>query len=351
MTVLVFHLGSLGDTVVTIPLLRAVRRRWPDARIVMLHNASASGVATPSDVLDGSGLVDAYLPYRRSIPGAAGSWRALYATWRDIRRLGADVAVFAGPSDRSGRALARDRLFFRSAGITHLSGFNTCPAHGQASGADATAHEARRKLDRLGPDLPTPAAALFAPPLVVPDAAAIGRVSEWRRTIVGDTCPLVAVGPGSLMPAKAWPLERFGELGRRILQHDAVPVVVGGDAERALGADLTRQWSGGVNAAGAWSVLESAALLASCRAYVGIDSGAAHLAAAVGTPTVVLTSGRAPRGQWDPLGAGHVVLRHRTPCEGCRHVSCPLTDHPCMRGLSTDDAWRALAPLLGGTRS
>ncbi|MEZ5316630.1 MAG: glycosyltransferase family 9 protein [Vicinamibacterales bacterium] len=350
MTILVHHTGSLGDTIVTIPSLRALRAEWPDARIVLLHTAGSAArpEAVPSDaVLRGSGLVDEFLPYARHVGGLA-LGREVVRVWRAIRRLAPSAAVFVGPSERAPSALRRDAALYRAAGVRRLYGFRPGAASWRGA-ADAPApHEAVRKLDRLAADGLTSAAdpRWLAAPLIDVDAGNRRAVDAWLDVVAGPHARPVAVGPETLMPSKLWPKDRFVELGRRLLAGGWCPVIVGSGRDDGSAADWVQRWGGGLDAGGRWSVRESAALLSRCEAYVGVDSGLAHLTAAVARPAVVLTSGRAGIGQWDPLGTGHVVLRHRTPCEGCRLRDCPIEDHPCMTSLSIDTVWTTLTAVL-----
>jgi ADP-heptose:LPS heptosyltransferase len=162
---------------------------------------------------------------------------------------------------------------------------------------------------------------------------------------------LLAVGAGSKMPAKRWPRERFRELGRRLLAADPALhlLVVGGKEDAALGAALCAEW--GVrshNLAGRLSIHGSAAVLQRCRAYVGNDAGAMHLAGMAGIPCAALFSARDYPGQWEPCGAGHVILRHETECAGCMHTVCPY-DNKCLGLISVDEAERAVWKILRGT--
>jgi ADP-heptose:LPS heptosyltransferase len=388
MTIIVQHLGSLGDTIVSIPALRAICAEWPSARVILMHNSWRTprpGVVSPARVLDraydaasslgrlgvldrtsdaalsldnhgvsrnarsnndagayaeggdaGAGLVDAYLPYAADASGLA-RLQVIAETWRAIRRMRADLAVFIGPTDRSAAALRRDRAFFRAAGITRLIGFHPC--------ADANVlHEAQGKLDRLADDgvMAATSPSHMRLPLLTPSTTDTTRVTAWLATHgITPDAPLVAIGPTTMMPSKVWPADRFVELGRRFLSAGVRPIVDGAPSDRANGDGLISAWGGGLNACGSLSLHESAALLARCGRYVGLDSGPAHLAAAVGCRCIVLTSGRARPGQWDPIGSDHVILRHRTPCECCRLEVCPLADHPCMRGLTVDAVWAA----------
>ncbi len=353
MTILVHHVGSLGDTIVTIPALRALAAEWPQARFVLLHDGGspARPHAVPSSaVLAATSLIDEFVPYARHERGV-GLARELVRLWRTLRRLAPWAAVFAGPSERAASAMRRDLALYRLAGVRRFYGFTaTAPvAHGDGGQCgEGRPHEAARKLDRLARDGVTSATdpRWLTPPFFDIAAAEREAVDRWLDGVGAPRDRLVAIGPETLMPAKLWPKARFVELGRRLLAHGWCPVVVGSGRGEGAASDWVAQWGGGLDAAGQWPVAGSAALLARCRAYVGVDSGVAHLAAAVARPCVVLTSGRADIGQWDPLGSGHVVLRHRTPCEGCRAHACPVAGHPCMSSLSVDAAWTAVEQVL-----
>lgn len=351
MTILLHHVGSLGDSIVTIPALRAVRAEWPSARLVLLHDVehtSRPERAPASAVFGATGLVDECLPYARDLRGAALAREALRIWWT-IRRLAPAAAIFLGPSQRAPSAIRRDAAMYRSAGVPRLIGFHVCPAGSSTGPVDRGApHEAVRKLERLQRDGIARARTLdwFALPLLPPDPAATAAVDAWLSAHDASARRLVAVAPETLMTSKLWPAARFVELGRRIVAEGWCPVLVGTGHGDGAAADWVVQWGGGLDAAGKWTVPQSTALLERCAAYVGVDSGVAHLAAAVGCPTVVLTSGRADLGQWDPLGDGHVVLRHRTTCEGCAAVTCAVDGHPCMTGLSVDAAFSALVSVL-----
>ena len=148
------------------------------------------------------------------------------------------------------------------------------------------------------------------------------------------------------MQAKVWPRERFVEIGRRLLAGDRFEIVVlGGPADVELARHLTAKWGGGLNAAGEFSVLGSAAVLKRCRFVFATDSGPMHSAASVGTPCAALFSGVDYPGRFHPLGPHHVLLRHPVNCAGCRLQTCPLPDHPCMNGITVEQAWAGIEQL------
>lgn len=347
--VLVHHLGSLGDTLITIPALRAIRAEWPAARVVMLHNRRSvlrSGGVSPKDVLEGLGLVDEFVSYERF-----GGWRESIAElrrfWRVVRRLRPEAVVFVGPSERLPSALRRDRWIYRAAGCRRVYGF------APLASAGAEPHETVRKLARLADDGLAEAArtAHLATPLLSFEAGERREARAWLDRAGIPVDRLVAVGPESDSPSKRWPQASFEELGRRLLAAGWHPMVVGSRSADELVHALIGAWGGGFDARGLPTIKQSAAVLASCRGYVGLDSGASHLAAAAGIRCVVLSSGHGAPGRWDPLGDGHTVLRVPTPCEGCGLAQCSVAGHPCMTGLDVDRVWRATEQMLGATRA
>ena len=120
-TVLVYQIGSLGDTLVSIPAYRAVRRHFgPDARIYVLHNAPPEGRASPHQVLDGSGLVDGTVTFQQY--GGRSTWKTWLELWTKLRRLNADAAAYIAPAERGPKPISRDRLFFPALRHPHPAG-------------------------------------------------------------------------------------------------------------------------------------------------------------------------------------------------------------------------------------
>src|SRR5262249_22067443 len=140
-----------------------------------------------------------------------------------------------------------------------------------------------------------------SPPFLQPTAAATRRADTLLAGLAPDR-PLIALGPGSKMPAKRWFLPRFVEVCRRIVaQHErAALLVLGGAEDRELGAELERALGAEHlrNLAGQTDIIESAALLARSCLYLGNDTGTMHLAASMGVPCVAIFTSRDNRDTW-----------------------------------------------------
>jgi heptosyltransferase III len=349
--VLVYLFGSLGDSIVAIPALRAIRRRFPKAEIVMLENLDKTLVRASQVIPDS--LIDRYLSYN-SRPNRFTKPAEFYRLWRKLRRERFTAAAYLIMSERPERAVMRDRLFFRSVGIRDLYGFHPIASAElypiESSGRPAVSkHEAIYKLERLARD-----GIEFVPksdlemPLIEPSAAELAEIDEWLKTRRNDgNAPLVSIGPGCKQEVNEWPLENFIALGGRLTQETPCElIVVGGKAEFEIGEKLVAAWGGGINAEGAFSVRQSAALLKRCDFHLGLDTGTTHLAAAVGTRCFAIFGGRNNPGMWYPIGGGHTVVNHRVACAPCRSLTCSVNRHPCMTEISPDAIWEHLISFM-----
>jgi ADP-heptose:LPS heptosyltransferase len=350
MKILVYQIGQLGDTIVSVPALRAVRQHFGKSALIFLMHDAIQQLVTAEMVLECSGLVDAFIPYSPE-KRFGKKLRTVAKLWRRLRRERFDAVVSILPSDRPRWALLRDRIFYRACDISRLIGFRPYSEAEirprSASGRPAqTPNEAILRLRRLFAEgIGAASEGQFAQPLLCVSRDRQRAVDGWlaHRRIYPER-PLVALCPGCKKPANVWEPGRFLEIARRLLSCDLFELVIlGGPAERGLADYLMAELKGhAIHAAGCFSVAESAALLSRCSLLIGLDTGTTHLAAAVGVPCVVLQSANSFPGHWNPLGDNHSIVRASVPCEGCLRQECPLDEHPCMQNITVDLAWEAI---------
>lgn len=354
MKILLYQIGQLGDTIVSIPALRAVRHHFGySCRISLLHDVTHR-LVTSEMVLEETGLVDEFIPY---VPAKSlvSKVRTMVGLWRRLRRERFDAVISVLPSDRPHRALVRDRLFYHACGISRLIGFwpyseGTYRPRDSAGRPAPTPNEAILRLRRLfAENIGLSTGNLLAQPLMAIGETVQTRVDQWlSRQRRFPSRPLIALCPGCKKPGNEWPIERFLAIAERLRDSQRVEIVLmGGPAERGL-ADFLRDGLDGeaIHATGRFSVTESAALLSRCSLLIGLDTGTTHLAAAVDVPCVVVQSANSFPGHWDPLGDRHKVIRADVPCAGCLLQTCPVEDHPCMNSLSVDTVWNAVHTAL-----
>ena len=146
-------------------------------------------------------------------------------------------------------------------------------------------------------------------------------------------------------PAKRWPVENFVAVAKHLAEkHRARIVVLGAPVDTPLAEEFVRQMPEAENLAGKTSLAEFMALLGSAKLVLCNDSGAMHLASALGVPTVVVFGSTEPL-LTGPLGARAQVLRHHVPCSPCFLRECPI-DFGCMKSISPEQAIAAAESLL-----
>jgi len=335
--ILVVRLDRVGDLVLSLPAVQAVRRRHPNAWIAMMTRPYTRAL------VEGHPLVDETIPYLYEKGGrhcgALGSLRMI----REIRKRRFDAALILHPSNRS-------MLVPFFAGVPLRVGFKSgpwwaltravadCRHEGSRHEADLTLDVARAYLDDPGV------------PVEMPEIP-VSREEElraWRKVegaIYSDE-RIVALHPGASCPSKRWPLDRFAELGRRIAAETPYRVaIVGGREDAASGHELAAAI--GPRAAdltGRFDLKELAAFLRRTEALVSNDSGPVHVAAAVGTPTVAIF-GRVRAGlsssRWAPLGDRNEVVRKDVGCVECLAHRCPI-GFECLSTLGVDEVYDAL---------
>lgn len=321
----VFRMGHLGDTIVALPALWTVRKRFPKAKILFLtqeHNHGAYVQGT--EVLLPGTVFDEYLSYRLGAGGV--SKLAILKTLIGLRLKRIDLLIYI-PSYRTASQLKRDRLFFRLAGIKQIvgmSGYEKTNYRPEGSPLPEVAREADLLLRHIGED-----------GVSVPDnphsLMHMGLTDEEKRFAkawlaenkVDLSRPVIGVGPGSKMTSKLWPVERFVEVAQA-LDAEFAPtfILFGSKAEAEVCQMVVDAVGRGVNAAGALTVRQSAAVFEYCQMYIGNDTGTMHIAASSGVRCVALFSARDWRGRWYPYGPGHVIHREFVPCEGCMLEVC-----------------------------
>jgi ADP-heptose:LPS heptosyltransferase len=347
--ILIYRAGRIGDSIVAIPAIQALRDAYPGASLALVTVRGDDGGLWADDVFGEFGWFDAIVTYQQ---GVLRRPRAALALLSDLRRLDADLVVHLGSERNSWLRVQRDRAFFALAGITRFVGGSSEAVtwYGRLNRADAEhPYEVDRLLDLVrAAGAAAPAAVAFDLPIGDPARARVDVLLAAPGFDAGR--PLVALCPGSAQPAKRWPIERYGEVGAQLIRrHGASLVVVGGVQEAAVATQVSAAWptERWLNAAAErLTTLEMAELLRRCTIYVGNDTGPMHVAAAVGTRCVAVFGAQYPSRSWHPYGEGHVVLRRRPPCRHCFLTECTRYQSRCVTETSIDDVQLACDRVL-----
>ncbi|MBX3748376.1 MAG: glycosyltransferase family 9 protein [Verrucomicrobiae bacterium] len=297
--ILVIRGGAIGDFILTLPVLAALRGQFPRVTIEVLGYPHIARLALIG------GLADAVHPIEaRALAGFFGRGADLDAgTASFLDRFGLVVSYLYDP----------DLIFRTNVARCTQAQFIVGPHRPEAgSGLHATETFLR----------PLEALAVFG-------ADPMPRLAP-ERVVPGDGRWLAA-HPGSGSETKNWPERRWAELLRRVLEDGEQRVLlVGGEAEGDRLENLMAGLPAGrVRLARSVPLDVLAGMLRGCSLFVGHDSGITHLAAAVGLPCVVLWGPTDPR-LWRPRGQRVVMLQ----------------DDTGLAGLSTDAVWEVLRGML-----
>ncbi len=333
--VYVFRAGSLGDTIVSLPAWNVIAQRHPGRPLHLITpDRRIPGIPDTEDVYRLTGRLGEVIRYDSTGTGFA-------RTAASVRRLGSGV-VYCLMSVRPTIRHFRDFVFMRlvlglrTRGVMSAIRLNWRRHPGSAT--VAAMPEWQRLLACAGSNATTVSFPLLAP---TPEA---GEDIARALAPIG-TAPFLVACPGSKMSAKRWPQERYQTVFRHFLEShpEAHVVLVGSPDERHLCQSIATAHADRVlNWAGQLSLDESAALCARAVCYLGNDTGAMHVAAAMGCPCVALFSARDFRGKWDPFGSGHTILREEPACRHCMLVECTTEKQRCMTMIDTESVCRAL---------
>lgn len=330
MKILIRATNWVGDAIMALPALRAVRGQYPEAEI--------SIVARPyvADIYRDQGICDRLVPYdpRGSHSGLAGRERLateLSAEKFDIALLLQNAFDAAWLAWRAG---ARERIGYARDGRSIL----LTKAVPVPRGGETPAHEQFYYLElvRRAGLVDNPSGEKFISLNVKADAQR-QAVERLAASGVRAGTVRVAIGAGaSYGSAKCWPPERFAQAADRLTeQFDADVILFGTAAETqvtsAIAAGMKRA---PIDLAGKTAIADLPALLSQCHLFIGNDSGAMHVAAAVGLPVVAVFGPTDPEGT-APVTPRCTIVQEKPYCSPCFLRRCP-TDHRCMTRVSPD---------------
>lgn len=328
--ILFFKPGAIGDLLHTLPALRALRERFPTARVTAIVSPGQDAL------IDGTGVADSVRTFDKSRYKKSVRDFVLFA--KQLRHERFDLFVDMQPSFRS--------MFLRG-----LSGAKMVLVYRKQKRFRDKAsrmHAAENFMETLRPlGIDVPVERIDLP--VRADAASHVAALLARQGIDGAK-PLVALNcsVGAARPARNWFPERFAELADRLTRESGISVLfVGGPEDREfVGAIIAGMKTRAVSLAGELSLPETAALLARCRCLVSSDTGPLHLATAVGTPVIGLYGSTDPK-RTGPVGRGHRVIRKDLDCVPCEDKTCPRRSRECMAAITVEEVITAVRKVLG----
>ena len=306
--ILVIRGGAIGDFILTLPAIAALRNQFPEAHLEVLGYPHIAQLALAGGVVDRVQPIEA-----RGLAGFFAARGELDAAMADyFARFDIVVSYLFDP----------DLIFQTNVAQCARAQFIQCPHRPNEAERIHATQVYLKPLERLAifaadpvprlvvaqASVPAGSGSIPAPRLCSPDNTSLGRDAQATRRL--EACATLALHPGSGSEKKNWPEQNWAGLMQRLVaETSAKLLIVGGEAEgeklERLAKLLPKER---VEVARSIPLAELAVQLGKCAGFIGHDSGISHLAAAVGVPALVLWGGSIEE-VWRPQGERVVIVR------------------------------------------
>jgi heptosyltransferase-2 len=341
--VLVLQTSFIGDTILTLPLICEIKRRFGAAHLALMCTPAGA------ELLSGHPAIDEFIIDDKK--GADGGWAGLCRQAARLKEKSFSVALTPHKS-------LRTALLLRLAGIPWRIGFRQSKGwfffQARAS-RDPARHDVERNLSVLTACGVRPEDCDRALHLPV-SASVLASVREKLQGL-GYKPDKAAIGfnPGSIWPMKRWSAQSFGRLIDRVVEaYGCQAILFGGPDDREITSAAENFCHvKPINTAGLLSLGELPAAISLCRVFVTNDSGPMHIAVARDVPTVAIFCATAPSQGFYPYSSKAVVVEknlHCRPCSAHGGRRCPLGTEDCIRTISAQDVFAAVEELMDDGR-
>ena len=325
--ILCVRFSSIGDVLLTTPLVRALHRRHPEAELYFVTKQAMAPLVVENPHLT---RVIELQPHER-ITDFARRLRALGPTHGlDLHgSLRSTALRWLVPSHWSGyskRKFARTTLIATKINV-----------YGKQVPVPERYFEAARALD---------VEADGGPPEFFLAPAARAHIMHWLAEVGLGQKPFAVVAPGAAHATKRWPIQHWQVLTERLQRLGFAIIAVGGPGDRELATALG---SSVINVAGEFALQETGACLARAAVVVSGDTGVMHMATAVGTPVVALFGPTVEPFGFFPYTKRATILERDLNCRPCSAMGterCPLGHHRCLADIVPDDVAAAVQGLV-----
>lgn len=344
--ILIIQSLGVGDVLFAVPVVRVLKRHYPDDPITFLTSAQNAGLLSLVPE------VDTILSY------GSKTATALLRLVREIRCSPYRMAVVLNP-------ILRGSLLARCSGAPVRIGYRHDYERKQSMWGlrcallthsyvprDEKLHEVERYLDLLRMfGLAVREEELLPRLTLTEKARAFGQMTA-RRLINSRAGPLVVMNPGAGWELKQWPYERFAAVGDWAIERFGAHVLFVGAAQEVALSERIRGVMAreSVSYVGRTSLPQLAGLLSQCDLVLTNDTGALHIAAALDVPTIALFGPGDPE-KFRPLSRQATVFYHQVPCSPCKvQYTDKCHDNICMQQITVDEVKVAITKTLGEKR-
>ena len=336
--ILIVRTDRIGDVLLSTPVIKALRQKYPQAYISMMVAPYAR------DIVEANPYLDEVIIYDKDIKHK--SWMRSLKFASRLKKKRFDLAIILHPTNRM-------HLIAFLAGIPLRLGYNRKfgflnNLRKKHTKQEGLRHEAEYNLDLLS-DLGVGGNArdLFMPIKT--------ESEEWAKDLLAsngikETDKLLAINPGASCPSKIWPADRFAQVAETLAKRHNFRILIVAGAKDIPLANMVAKKLGGraLNLSGKTSVSHLASILKRCSLFISNDSGPVHIASSLGVPVISIFGrnqpGLSPR-RWGPLGRSDKYLHKDIGCIQCLAHNCKK-DFACLKAISVEDVLSAVESIL-----
>ncbi|MGA2774507.1 MAG: lipopolysaccharide heptosyltransferase II [Candidatus Omnitrophota bacterium] len=336
--ILIVRTDRMGDVLLSTPVIRVLRRNFPNSYLAMMVSASTK------DIVEGNPYLDEVIIYDKD--GRHKGWQQTFRFARNLKKKRFDLAIILHPTNRV-------HLVTYLAAIPRRIGYDRKLSflltdripHTKQSGLK---HELEYNLDLLKYlGIEAEDKELFMP---VKNESEKTVEKIFASSGIRKTDKILAIHPSASCPSKVWPADRFAQVADILAQEHGFKIVaVSGPKDIARTEDvINRMHCAVIDLAGKVSVSQLASVFKRCALFISNDSGPVHMAAALGIP-VISIFGRAQAGlspkRWAPMGKAARVLHKQVGCIECLAHNCQK-GFACLKAITVEEVVSAAESLL-----
>lgn len=324
--ILLIRFGSLGDVVLTTPVIRALRKTFPDAYIGMLVGDRYA------DIVSADPRLDEVIPFCREKKSPKEMQRIISL----LKKKEFDIII----------DLQRK---FRSSLLAYLSGADTRIGKGIFSSIKIPDKENKHSVDR-NLELLKPLGITEAernPEIFLSDDDKEFADNYFKAKNLSSKHIVIGFFPGAAWLPRCWSTEKFAAIGDLAAEkYNAGIIIFGGPSESNIVDSVGKNMKNtAVLMKDKVKIRQLGAMIQKCQLFISNDTGPMHISVAVDTPTIGLF-GPGNYIKFQPIGSKHIIVRHDLPCSPCKQFTNKCKDNICMKLITVDEVWGKANQML-----
>jgi heptosyltransferase-3 len=348
--ILVIKFRHIGDVLLTVPTIRALKETYPDASISVVVNSGTD------EVLAGNPLIDELIIFDREIKNLPFFKRYIreITFYKKIRATGFDMTVDLTGGDRAAIASLLSGAYYRLAKNPPKKGFiGKKFLYTHLADIVGSKHMVLQNLDvvkKFGITTDNTDVDFF-----IPEGIKSSVKEMLKENNIKENDTVVHIHPTSRWMFKCWNDTYMAEVIEWLINKGIKVVVTSAPFKKELEkankilslVDARSSNAGLANLCGKTSIKELAAVSKFSDLFIGVDSAPMHIAAAVKTPIIALFGPSGHCKEWYPYGHGHIVITKDLPCKPCKSGMCEgIQIRECMSAIKPNDVKEAVLKVL-----